>query len=182
VNEPNFKRVKGLVQETKGDIILGGKWDDTRLRVALTIVAGVKLDDPLMEEELFGPILPIVEVEDVDEAVQIVADRPYPLVVYTFSNSSEVKEKIATRTNSGTMVMNDTQMQLAVHEIPFGGHGESGYGGYMGKDSYNIFTHRRGYINVPTEMEPFYAYRYLPYSGESYKVMTQGAHVRIPDA
>ncbi|GJE86460.1 aldehyde dehydrogenase family protein [Phanerochaete sordida] len=182
VNEPNYKRVKGLIGETKGEIILGGKWDDNRLRIALTIVAGVKLDDPLMDEEIFGPILPIIEVDDVDAAIQTVSDRPYPLVVYTFTNSKEVEEKVATRTNSGTIVMNDTQMQLAVHEMPFGGHGESGYGGYMGKDSYDIFTHRRGYINVPQEMEPFYAYRYLPYSEESYKVMTQGAHVPIPES
>lgn len=179
VNEANFKRVKNLIEETRGDIILGGKSDDN-LRVALTVVAGVKLDDPLMEEEIFGPILPIVEVEDVHEAIQIVADRPYPLVVYTFTNSNDVKEEVFSKTNSGTVVLNDTQIQLAVYEMPFGGHGGSGYGAYMGKDSYDIFTHRRGYINVPTEFEPFYAFRYLPYTEQSYKVMTAAARVDIP--
>lgn len=182
VNEQHFRRVKGLIERTKGEVILGGKWDERRLRIALTIVAGVKLDDSLMSEEIFGPAIPIIEVEDVDEAVQVVSDRPYPLVVYAFTNSKETEEKIFAGTNSGTLVLNDTQMQLAVYEMPFGGHGESGYGGYMGKHSFDIFTHRRSYINVPQEMEPFYAYRYLPYTDEGYKIMTQGAHVKIPDA
>lgn len=182
VNEQHFKRVKGLIEASKGEIILGGKWDESRLRIALTIVAGVKLDDSLMSEEIFGPALPIIEVEDVDEAIQIVGDRPYPLVIYTFTNSKEVEDKIFARTNSGTVVMNDTQMQLAVYEVPFGGHGESGYGAYNGKLTFDMCSHRRSYINVPPEMESFYKYRYLPYTEEGYKVMSQNAHLKIPEA
>ncbi|PSR73048.1 hypothetical protein PHLCEN_2v11089, partial [Hermanssonia centrifuga] len=149
VNVAHFNRLEKLLARTKGEIILGGKVDENLRRIAPTVVTNVKLDDPLMEEEIFGPILPIIEVENTEEAVQIVGDRPSPLVMYVFTDSEDLKQKLLNRTNSGTLVLNDTFMQLSVHEMPFGGHGDSGYGAYFGKSSFDIFTHERSYINVP---------------------------------
>ncbi|THH01303.1 hypothetical protein EW026_g1395 [Hermanssonia centrifuga] len=181
VNVAHFNRLESLLARTRGEIILGGKVDEN-LRIAPTVVTNVKLDDPLMEEEIFGPILPIIEVENTEEAVQIVGDRPSPLVVYVFTDSEDLKQKFLDRTNSGTLVLNDTFMQLSVYEMPFGGHGDSGYGAYLGKRSFDTFTHERSYINIPAAMEPFFGYRYLPYTDESYKVMTAQAFAEIPEA
>ncbi|EKM49616.1 uncharacterized protein PHACADRAFT_179029 [Phanerochaete carnosa HHB-10118-sp] len=182
VNEHHYRRIEQLIKDTKGNVILGGQSDPGTLRIATTVVADVKLDDILMDDEIFGPILPVVEVEDVDEAIRIVAKRPHPLVMYIFTNSEETKEKVLSKTNSGSFVLNDTLTQLAVYEMPFGGHGASGYGAYHSKDSFDMFTHRRSYINVPPATEPHFRYRYRPYSEESYKAMCARAFVELPNA
>ncbi|KAI0826392.1 aldehyde dehydrogenase [Irpex lacteus] len=118
--------------------VLAGGVGDFRRRIATTIVGDVKLDDPLMEEELFGPILPIVEVEDVDEAISIVADRPSPLALYVFSNDETVKQRCLERTSSGSLIFNDTVWQIVD-------------GSYFSKNTFDVFTHRRSYCNMPAE-------------------------------
>ncbi|KAK7055353.1 aldehyde dehydrogenase [Favolaschia claudopus] len=179
LNPHHHSRLMDLLGRTKGDIVLGGKAEGTK-RIEPTIVANIKLGDALMEEELFGPIIPIVPVDGLTEAIQIIRDRPVPLVIYVFTDSEETKQEFLESTQSGTLVLNDTFMQLGVHEMPFGGQGESGYGSYLGKHSFNTFVHRRSYINVPRSFEPFNAYRYPPYSEEAFQVLSGPANVQIP--
>ncbi|EMD36330.1 hypothetical protein CERSUDRAFT_95663 [Gelatoporia subvermispora B] len=139
-------------------------------------------DNPLSKGELFGPILPIVPVDNLDEAVQFVAERPSPLVVYAFTNGELLKGRLLETTQSGTLALNDTITQLMVHEAPFGGKGDSGYGAYFGKDSFDTFTHRRPYVQIPSEIEPLFAMRYRPYTDEAYATMVSGPKAVIPEA
>ncbi|KAF7796343.1 hypothetical protein EIP86_007520 [Pleurotus ostreatoroseus] len=199
INPAHFRRLKNLLDRSKGKILIGGEVDGEK-RMAPTIVTDVKLDDALMEEEIFGPILPVVDVEDVEEAMEIINNGATPLALYVFSNRQGAREEFVDRTNSGSLVFNDTFIQISsqyysysfvavfdqlhrlVHEVPFGGHGESGYGNYYSKDTFNAFTHRRSSINVPPSFEPNFGFRYLPYTDESYKVMTASARAKIPEA
>lgn len=135
-----------------------------------------------MEDEIFGAIVPVIAVDDVEHALRIIRGRPYPLVSYCFTQSEETKQKFLSRTNSGTMVFNDTFMQLAVHEIPFGGHGESGYGSWNGKFSFDTWVHKRGSINVPIAADPHLAFRYPPYSEDAYNFLAAAVRQPIPDA
>ncbi|TCD61178.1 hypothetical protein EIP91_008822 [Steccherinum ochraceum] len=180
VNPSHHSRVKGLLDRTLGEILVGGQVDGAK-RIAPTVVTGVKPDDSLMEEEIFGPILPILEVENLDETIKLISNGSSPLVIYAFTNNEETKEKLLNRTTSGSLVFNDTTIQLAVHEMPFGGHGESGYGAYYDKNSFDTFTHKRSSINVPAAAEAMFGARYRPYSEEKYALMTQSIHSKIPE-
>ncbi|TFY73891.1 hypothetical protein EWM64_g10121 [Hericium alpestre] len=149
----------------------------------ITVLKDVPLDDILMEDEIYGPILALVPVDDVDHAIRIIAERNTPLAIYVFTEDESVKKKFLERTASGTLVLNDTYQQLVVHEMPFGGQGESGYGAYLGKTSFTTFTHQRSYINVPFAADPYMALRYPPYSDQAVQALgTFGMHMKIPEA
>ncbi|KAJ7573939.1 Aldehyde/histidinol dehydrogenase [Mycena floridula] len=173
-------RMMDLIKTTQGQIALGGHTDGNRIEP--TVVTDVLLDDSLMADELFGPLLPIVPVDSVEEAMKIINDRPTPLVIYVFTDSEGTKQKFLHSTQSGTLVLNDTFVQLGVYEMPFGGQGESGYGSYLGKYSFETFIHRRSYINVPPSAEPFLQGRYPPYSQEAYEFFSGPANLPIPEA
>ncbi|EJD39087.1 aldehyde dehydrogenase [Auricularia subglabra TFB-10046 SS5] len=159
----HYERARVLLSRTKGRVAVGGKYDDARRRMEPTVVADVTLGDALMEEELFCPILAVVPVDGgVDKAIDIIRSRPNPLAIYIFTDSEETKDHFLRRTQSGTVNFNDTFSQLMIPEIPFGGHGESGYGAYQGKLSFDTFTHFRGSINVPPAAEPYMRGRYPP--------------------
>ncbi|TFK50470.1 aldehyde dehydrogenase [Heliocybe sulcata] len=180
VNPGHHTRLTSMLKNTKGKIVIGGQIEGDK-RIAPTIVDDVPLDDVLMEDELFGPILPIVPVDDVEDALRVIRERPYPLVLYCFTESEDVRHKFVTRTNSGTLVFNDTFSQLAVHEIPFGGHGDSGYGSWNGKHSFDTFVHRRGSTNVPIAADPHLAFRYPPYNNASYEMFAGAVKQPIPE-
>ncbi|KAJ7708723.1 Aldehyde/histidinol dehydrogenase [Mycena rosella] len=173
-------RILELLRRTQGKIVHGGNAEGTK-RIEPTLVTDVGLDDPLMEDELFGPIIPLVPVDDVHEAIQIIRGRPVPLVIYVFTDSEDTKNKFLESTSSGTLVLNDTFMQLGVHEMPFGGQGESGYGSYLGKFSFDTFVNRRSYINVPPAAEPFLQYRYPPYTEDAFQALSAPANIKIPE-
>ncbi|KZV89019.1 aldehyde dehydrogenase [Exidia glandulosa HHB12029] len=161
----HFARVLDLLDRTHGRVVVGGQHLKSERRVEPTVLADVALDDGLMDEELFCPLLPIVPVENgLEDAIKIIRERPIPLALYVFTDSEDTKTQFLTRTQSGSFVLNDTFTQLVVHEIPFGGQGDSGYGAYQGKRSFDTFTHFRGFINVPPAAEPFMGGRYPPYS------------------
>jgi len=173
-------RLKRLLDNSRGEIFIGGGVEGD-VKMELTLVKNVALDDVLMEDEIYGPILPIVPVDDIDHAVRVIAERPSPLVLYVFTENEDVKKKFLERTASGTLVLNDTYQQLAVHEMPFGGQGESGYGAWLGKSSFDIFTHLRSYINVPFAADPHMALRYPPYSEDAINVLaTFGMRMPLP--
>ncbi|EGN94472.1 hypothetical protein SERLA73DRAFT_62345, partial [Serpula lacrymans var. lacrymans S7.3] len=181
VNETHYNRIRGLLRDTNGNVAVGGSAGDN-LRIEPTIVKDVDLLDPLMEQEIFGPVIPIVPVDDIESAITHIQAGPIPLVLYIFTNSDETKEKFVHRTQSGQLILNDTFAQLGVYEIPFGGQGDSGYGAYFGKHSFDAFTQRRGSINVPLAAEPYMGLRYPPYSEEAFQALTAQAQMKIPDA
>ncbi|KAI0944972.1 hypothetical protein AcV7_001631 [Taiwanofungus camphoratus] len=112
VNPAHHARLKELLARTKGEIVIGGYFDGDK-RIAPTIIKNVKPDDALMEDELFGPILPLIAVEDVDEAIRMIGQQPTPLVIYAFTDNESTKQKLLERTRSGTLTLNDTVSQLA---------------------------------------------------------------------
>jgi acyl-CoA reductase-like NAD-dependent aldehyde dehydrogenase len=122
-----------------------------------------------MGEEIFGPILPFIEVENEDEAIEFINARDHPLALYVFSSNSSFKEKVADSTQSGAVVMNDTLLHAVVDGLPFGGIGPSGSGYHMGKFSFDMFTHLRSTLDNPSYTERFLWSRYPPYNEKKKK-------------
>ncbi|KAH8100216.1 Aldehyde/histidinol dehydrogenase [Cristinia sonorae] len=181
VNPSHHARLKNLLDRSKGTIIAGGETDGDQ-RISPTIIANVQPDDSLMEEEIFGPVLPILEVDSTDDAISLIAAQPSPLVIYAFTNSDDLKHKLLQQTRSGSVVFNDIYTQLSVHQLPFGGFAESGHGSYYGKATFDTFTHRRNFVNVQPSSEHLFVHRYRPYSEEGYSAATKHLRVKIPDA
>ncbi|KNZ72494.1 Aldehyde dehydrogenase family 3 member B1 [Termitomyces sp. J132] len=153
-----WKRIKGLIDNTKGTVVVGGEMDEATKFIAPTIVRDVKADDSLMSEEIFGPVLPIVPVEDVDEAIAFVNARDHPLALYVFSQDAEFKAK-----GDGSAVANETLLHLAVDGMPFGGVGPSGYGAHTGKFGFDTFTHLRASLDSPSWVDKIIGFRFPPY-------------------
>jgi len=141
VNSANVVRLKELIRNA--DIILGGDNDPETRYFAPTLVDNVKLQDPLMQEEIFGPVLPILEYQDLDEAIALVNNRPTPLCVYVISPRRSQQWDIFSRTRSGFSGFNDSAILFANPNLPVGGKGMSGFGKYHGKKSFDTFTHYR---------------------------------------
>jgi len=181
VNPTHHARLRSMLERTKGKIVIGGEYDGEK-RIAPTIVKDVTVDDSLMEDEIFGPILPLIAVDDLEEAIRIVRAQPVALAVYAFTNNEEVKKRLVYETKSGTLSVNEPFGQVAVIEMPFGGQGESGHGAWYGKFAFDTFTHLRGYVDVPPTQEPLLAPRYPPYTEEQYQNLTFAAKIKIPEA
>ncbi|KDR77921.1 hypothetical protein GALMADRAFT_118796 [Galerina marginata CBS 339.88] len=185
VSEAHFERLKTILGRTKGKVVLGGKWEEGPGKRGFepTIVVDVKPGDALLEEEIFGPILPIVSVENVDEAINYLNDdRDYPLVLYIFSGNEANKKKIIANTNSGGVSVGDTFQQVSMNEMPFGGVGESGYGRQVLKFSFDNFVYERGVVDVPYDEEKFFGARYPPYTEESLEFFSALLKAPIPDS
>lgn len=139
VNAHHVRRLKGLL--TTGKVVLGGDCDEEARYFAPTIVVDPALDSPLMQEESFGPILCVVGVDSWHDAVNLVRERPKPLCLYAFTNDPAHRDEVLRRTSSGQLVFNDCAVQFGSHDLPFGGVGDSGMGGYHGKASFDTFSH-----------------------------------------
>jgi aldehyde dehydrogenase (NAD+) len=124
---------------------------------------------PAMQDEIFGPILPVIEVDNVDAAIAFVNARPKPLALYVFSNDGAVQEQVISRTTSGGATVNHTWLHLAVPDLPFGGVGESGMGAYHGRATFETFSHRKAVLVKPTFVDP--ALVYPPYSEAKKKIL-----------
>ncbi|KAI8980223.1 aldehyde dehydrogenase [Trametes punicea] len=164
VSVAHATRIKGLIDETKGTIVLGGGADVSKRYIAPTVVRDVSGDDSLMGEEIFGPVLAIVPVKDVDEAIAFIRAREYPLAVYVFSQDKKFQEKVFKNTKSGAACTNDTVVSAAVPGLPVGGVGSSGYGYYGGKHSFEQFSHYRASLDNPSWVDTVvFSFRYPPY-------------------
>ena len=158
VNDRAFDRLVGYLEGA--DIVVGGEYDKSERFIAPTVVENVKRDSPIMTEEIFGPIFPIVTFSDIDEAVQFVTGREKPLALYYFGDKKSAKY-VLKHTSSGGACINDTIMHIANENMPFGGVGNSGMSSYHGVESFNVFSHRRAVVTTPTWIDvPF---RYMPY-------------------
>ncbi|MGW8064197.1 aldehyde dehydrogenase family protein [Streptomyces ziwulingensis] len=147
VNERHFDRLTGLLDS--GRVVVGGGSDRTRKYIAPTVLADVAPDAPVMREEIFGPILPIVTVSGLDEAIEFVNDRDKPLALYVFSESDGTRERFAAETSSGGLGHGLPLAHLTVSDLPFGGVGESGTGNYHGPWSIETFSHRKAVLKKP---------------------------------
>ncbi|WP_431678368.1 aldehyde dehydrogenase family protein [Kitasatospora sp. KL5] len=147
VNERHFDRLAALLDS--GRTVVGGDRDRAARYIAPTVLADVAPDSPVMQEEIFGPILPIVEVAGLDEAIDFVNDRDKPLALYAFSPSEETRRRLAEETSSGGLGLGLPLAHLTVSDLPFGGVGESGTGSYHGRYSIEAFSHRKAVLEVP---------------------------------
>ena len=165
VNETQYNRLSALLEQARerGQILLGGTCDPERRRIAPTVIQVNDREDPLMQEELFGPLLPILEVDGLEQAIEWINQRPKPLALYLFSSSQQSQETVLNTTSSGGVCFNDVVMQVGVPELPFGGVGASGMGAYHGKAGFDTFSHQRSVLRRPFALDlPF---RYPPYAG-----------------
>jgi aldehyde dehydrogenase (NAD+) len=162
LNERHFDRLQGLLQSSGATIAIGGDSDRAARYIAPTVLTGVSWDAPVMGEEIFGPILPVIAVDGMDEAIRMVNDHDKPLALYVFSADRQVIESVVAETSSGGVCANATLVQLAVTDLPFGGVGASGMGAYHGQAGFDTFSHRKAVLVTTTK--PDLPLLYPPYT------------------
>ncbi|WP_313800863.1 aldehyde dehydrogenase [Cytobacillus sp.] len=154
VSEKHFKRLISFLNN--GERYLGGKFDETKLTIEPTILDKIHWDDEVMQEEIFGPILPVMGYESLPQSIREIQSRPKPLALYLFSESDMIQEKILNEISFGGGCINDTVYHLSSPYLPFGGVGESGIGAYHGKGSFDVFTHEKSILKQTTRFDlPF---------------------------
>ena len=156
VNTRHQRRVARLLKD--GDVVVGGQTDEAESYVAPTLLRNVSPDSDVMGEEIFGPVLPILKVPDVSEAIRFVNAREKPLALYLFSNDERVQQEVLERTSSGGVCVNGTLLQLANPRLPFGGVGPSGMGVYHGRHSFDTFSHHKAVLRRKLKRDPKLAY------------------------
>ncbi len=160
VNRRNFDRLESFLDN--GTVIAGGESDPDELYIAPTVLVDVPVDSPIMQEEVFGPILPVLEIDSVEAVIDWVNERPRPLGLYVFAEEDDVAERILESTNSGDACVNDCSIHPLVPELPFGGVGNSGMGKYHGRWGFEAFTNARGVLYHSARIDP--GVKYPPYT------------------
>jgi aldehyde dehydrogenase (NAD+) len=160
INDRHFARLTGYLRD--GKVLFGGLTDATERYIGPTLIEVSDMESSVMREEIFGPILPIVAVGDAEEAIEFINARPKPLALYAFSGSDRTLQRFADQTSSGGVCFNDTIMHIANSELPFGGVGDSGIGGYHGKASFETFSHLKPVFKRSNLMDT--PLRYAPYN------------------
>ena len=170
VNERHHERLMKLLDAGGYDAtVIGGTGDRGSRYIAPTVLAGVKPDAAVMDDEIFGPILPVLTVGDIDEAIRFVNDREKPLALYAFSSDEDTLEHVVANTSAGGVTLNHAVLHLAVPDLPFGGVGESGMGSYHGKSGFDTFSHAKAVLDKPTRPDP--ALMYPPYTSMKQKIL-----------
>ncbi|WP_424989426.1 aldehyde dehydrogenase [Flagellimonas sp.] len=167
INERNFDRVVNLIDPDK--VYYGGTHNREERIINPTILHHVSLEDAVMQEEIFGPVLPVIEFETIDEAFKIVKRFEKPLAAYLFSDSSATKERFLNELPFGSGAINDCVMQISNPNLPFGGVGHSGMGRYHGKYSFECFSHFKSILDKPTVLET--NLKYYGYSEKQMKII-----------
>ena len=168
INDRHFDRLRGLL-ESGGEPVVGGQTDAADRYVAPTVLTAVDSGAPIMAEEIFGPLLPVIPVDDVDEAIDFVNAREKPLALYVFSEADTVADRVIASTSAGGVAVNATVLHLAVPGLPFGGVGASGTGAYHGRAGFETFSHRKSVLNRPTRLDV--PVMYPPYRGWKQKLL-----------
>ncbi|XP_069767057.1 multidrug and toxin extrusion protein 1-like isoform X2 [Narcine bancroftii] len=167
VNQRHFRRIMSLLEGV--NVAYGGENDEGDLYIAPTIVTDVDPDSKIMQEEIFGPLLPLVTVSSVDEAIAFINKREKPLALYLFSHNKKLVKKMIGETSSGGVTANDCLIHYSIPALPFGGVGKSGFGAYHGRFSFETFSHRRACVLKSLGMEKVNSIRYAPASDSKQK-------------
>lgn len=159
INGKHFERIMGLIDKDK--VVIGGKCNEVTLKIEPTVMDGVKWTDKVMGEEIFGPIMPVLEFDDIEEVIKTVNNNPSPLALYVFAKDKAVIKSVTERCLFGGGCINDTIIHLATSRMGFGGVGESGMGAYHGKYGFDTFSHKKSivdkklWLDLPMRYQPF---------------------------
>lgn len=165
INEKHFERLLGLLNTSK--VVVGGNSNIETLQIAPTVMDDVTWDDAVMQEEIFGPIMPVLTFDSYDEIYALMAEKAKPLAFYLFSEDKKRIEEITSRCSYGGGCINDVVIHLATSEMGFGGVGESGMGSYHGKEGFDAFSHNKSMVDKKTWMD--LPMRYQPYTNKLYE-------------
>ena len=160
INEKHFDRIRGLIAPDK--VVLGGVSNRETRQIAPTIMENITWEDAVMQEEIFGPLLPVLTFDEFDEVYELLAEKPKPLALYLFSEEKARIREVTERCSYGGGCVNDTIIHLATSEMGFGGVGESGMGSYHGKEGFDAFSHIKSIVDKKTWMD--LPMRYQPYN------------------
>jgi aldehyde dehydrogenase (NAD+) len=169
VNQRHFDRLTASLAATKGDVVIGGGSDASNISMDAAIVVDPDPAEPLMTDEIFGPILPIMTVQSLDDAISFVNSRPKPLAVYLFTKTKSIRERVIKEVSAGGMVINHLLFQFSTNKLPFGGVGPSGTGAYHGKFGFEQFSHKKSVMTKPTRPD-LAAFIYPPYTEKAFKL------------
>ena len=167
INEKHFKRLLGLLEGEK--IVSGGNSNVASLQIEPALLDDVRWETPVMGEEIFGPILPVLAYSNIKDVIQMINDRPKPLAAYLFTSDKNVKRNFLRNISFGGGCINDTVVHLSVSRLPFGGVGASGMGSYHGKAGFDVFTHYKSVLRKSTLID--IPLRYPPYSSWGLKLL-----------
>ena len=167
INQKHFDRILGLIDKSK--TVHGGESNPDTLQIAPTVLDGVEASDPVMQEEIFGPVLPVLTVASMDDACSFVKDRPSPLACYIFTEDKNVERRFLKEVPFGGGCVNDTVIHLATPYLGFGGVGNSGMGSYHGKKSFQTFSHEKSILKKATWLD--LTMRYQPYDSAKEKLV-----------
>ncbi|MEG5140690.1 MULTISPECIES: aldehyde dehydrogenase [unclassified Microcoleus] len=162
INQHHLGRLTEFIKD--GEIVAGGQTNAEDKYIAPTVIDKVSWDSPVMQDEIFGPILPVLEYEELGEAIAQINARPKPLALYLFSKDKDKQKRVLRETSSGGVCINDTVMQVGVTTLPFGGVGDSGTGSYHGKASFDTFSHQKSVLQKSFLLD--LKWRYAPYLGK----------------
>nr|XP_023908249.1 aldehyde dehydrogenase family 3 member I1, chloroplastic-like [Quercus suber] len=171
VSSSHFARLAMLMDDdlVSDKIVLGGQRDANQLKIAPTILLDVPEDAQIMQEEIFGPLMPILTVEKVEDSFKIIQSKPKPLAAYLFTNDEQLKKNFVQNISSGGMLINDTILHVATDGLPFGGVGESGMGSYHGKFSFDAFSHKKAVLYRSFDADA--SIRYPPYTTQKQRLL-----------
>lgn len=167
INERNASRVAGLIDANK--VYLGGAHDIKKRFIEPTVMTDVTWDDKVMQEEIFGPVLPVIAYDDLDEVIRQIKERPKPLALYVFTQDERIKEKVLHEVSFGGGCVNEAVMHIANGELPFGGVGDSGIGNYHGEAGFRAFSHYKSILDKEVTPDP--DLKYSPHTEEKLKVL-----------
>ena len=167
INERNASRVAGLIDANK--VYLGGTCDIKKRFIAPTVMTNVSWDDKVMQEEIFGPVLPVMAYEDLDEVIRQIKERPKPLALYLFTQDERIKEKVLQEVSFGGGCVNEAVMHIANGDLPFGGVGDSGIGNYHGEAGFRAFSHFKSILDKEVTPDP--DVKYSPHTEEKLKLL-----------
>ncbi|KAI0262597.1 aldehyde dehydrogenase [Gloeopeniophorella convolvens] len=190
ISDGHYKRLRSIMKRSSATVVVGGETLEEKRRIAPTVYRDVKEGDSLLERqasvgssfEIFGPLLPIIPVDDLRQAVDYINAHPHPLVLYAFTEDAELKRTLRDETRSGGLHFNDVFQHMVVDAMPFSGVGESGYGTQALRYTYDEYTHLRSSVDIPLAAEPLFAARYPPYTTANIQVVAVMSGVAEPPA
>lgn len=169
INQRQFDRISSYLGSHDGKVIVGGACDASSLRIQPAVVLDPDPNGPLMQNEIFGPVLPVITVQSLDDAIRFVNSRPKPLSAYLFTKTRETRERVIREVPAGGMLVNHLAFQVSTAKLPFGGVGASGMGAYHGRFGFEEFSHRKSVLTKPTRPD-LSSFIYPPYTERAMKM------------